>query len=132
VGVTGGGAGTRRYTPERSTAHDMWPDWGAGAGAAGSAGHWLFAAVGRPLSAGRLRGGRGVIRRHFRTRAATPELCVLPPDSAVAPLLSLGEARPRVVLVGMVTLPSLYHAISFGNVRVMPLNMWWFARTIHH
>jgi hypothetical protein len=57
---------------------------------------------------------------------------VLPPDSAVAPLLPLGEARPRVVLVGMVTLPSLYHAISFGNVHVMPLNMWSFARTIHH
>jgi hypothetical protein len=65
------------YTPERSTARDMWSDWCAGAGAAGSAGHWLFAAVGRPLSARASRPPR--IRRHaraIRTRAATPELCV--------------------------------------------------------
>jgi hypothetical protein len=43
----------------------------------------------------------------IRTRAATLEL---PPDSGVAPLLFLGEARPRF---GHST---LYLAISFGNV----------------
>jgi hypothetical protein len=38
----------------------MWPDWGAGAG------HWLFDAVGRPLSARAAARGRGGIRRHAR------------------------------------------------------------------
>jgi hypothetical protein len=91
---------------------------------------WLFAAVGRPLSA--RAAARRAGRPHPRRHAGALRHCVFPPDSAVAPLLPLGEARPRVVHVGTVTLPTLYHAISFGNGHVMPLNMWSFARTIHH
>jgi hypothetical protein len=56
---------------------------------------------------------------------------VLPPDSGVAPLLPLGEAWPRVVHVGTVTLPYIT-PFRLVTSNVIPLNMWSFARTIHH